>query len=170
MIAAILVSSFVVCAIPPPVAMVQGPYHEPAYVALFNHLKEQDWRSVIIRGPRQGRIIFVGFDREIEEVFKRADWRILVAPYKAASATMVMVLPPMRGNERGMNRMIQSFSNWLMPGGYFVIQPFVFEEDANDIYAENARSFLMDALHLRIGGIKIGDKYFDVYQKNRRSA
>lgn len=167
------ISTFTVQAVTPPLALVPGPEHEAAYLSLFNHLEDAEWRAAHLRyGERKHgkRLIFVGIDRDLETAFKASSWRILAPPYQAGQATMVFIIPPLRGNERGMARILGSFGLWVMPGGFFVVQPFVFEEEVMAEYAENARVFLMRGFDVRLGGLKIRDRYYDVYQKRHKES
>lgn len=158
-------STFTVQAIPPPLAFVNGVYHEQAYVALFSHLESHAWKHAEMRyGERSngGRVILVGQNKVVEKAFLAAGWAILKPPYVRDTATMILYLPPLGGNDVGKRRIITDLTIYLKQGGLFVVQPLELPEDIV--------RFVMHGFEPRLGGVKVEEHYYDVFQRRNGRA
>lgn len=182
MITAIVLAStiaFETACIPPPLALVQGTYRESAFMGLFDQLETGNWKAADLRfGERSNgrKVIIFGRHDRLKAAFLAAGWHVLEPPYQARSATLVFYLPHLSGNVAGIQRILRVVGVWIQRGGFLVAPPFDAEDfiphpHITDLQAEDFTRFVMAPFSRRLGGVKVYERYYDVYEKrNRRSA
>lgn len=157
--------------------MVQGPYHETAFVHLFEHLETTQWKKAELRiGERRNgwKLILLGNDTFIRAAFQAAGWTILTPPYQPRSATLIIHMAHVGGNVSGVRRIVSDMAGLLHRGGilalpYFDEHDLFPHTDITSLTGKDLMDFVMQPF-TRMGGVKMRERYYVIWQKNRRSA